>query len=491
MRLVAMVVCAGAAVLVADIAHAQVALAGSTGADPVPGTVTVRLGGRFRAYFGYFADSQFNANSLTYSGDLSVDPTARVFTANEQTGLGLNELARLYPGFDGVTPGGIKYGANVELRQDNPVAPGGGLNGTSSSASRARGSVYVRREWGYLGTDNLGTLRFGTQDGPTALFIAGTMENFNDGGWNGDAGNGLALNAQVVWPFANTGNANVTDKLIYLSPALDMGDIGRFDGGISWEPGTAGASANDGNCPYAATEPGIGCDRLSSTSVALEAARRTNTMELAGRWRAVFGAVGVVGEASYVRGNSVGYQGPLQMPGYDQYNRLMYTPAVTYDGLNFGDMGVALTYAGVQIGANYQFGRFNNATAAGTGSTLALAPKGGKGGSALIAGASYSLGPAVMGASYLSVDTAGAYAYQSNLAVPAPAQVTQGLGTRHETGVAAGGTLKVVPGVGVFLSYLYGERKQSGYDFVASTVGAPANNKTRASVLTLGTSLTW
>jgi hypothetical protein len=54
----------------------------------------------------------------------------------------------------------------------------------------------------------------------------------------------------------------------------------------------------------------------------------------------------------------------------------------------------------------------------------------------------------------------------------------------------------VAPGLGVFLSYIWDERKQSGYDFVNSAIVAggddPAeNNKVRAQALTLGTSLTW
>jgi hypothetical protein len=48
----------------------------------------------------------------------------------------------------------------------------------------------------------------------------------------------------------------------------------------------------------------------------------------------------------------------------------------------------------------------------------------------------------------------------------------------------------------VFLTYLWDERKQSGYDFVDSEIVAGStdptlNNKIRAQALTLGTSLTW
>lgn len=451
--------------------------------DPpsTPVSVKVRLDGRFRFYTGYYGDSQFNRAGVDASG---------APYANEQSSFGTYELVRLYPGFDAVTAAGWKFGASVELRQDNLVAPGGGLNGTVSASNRARGAVYVRREWGYIGNDTYGTLRFGTQSGPAGLFLAGTSENFNDGGWNGDAPRGLAGNAQLVWPFANVGDINVADKIIYLSPAVEWEDLGRFDGGISFEPSTAGAGFTNGNCPYAITAPGYGCDRLSSTTVAAESARRRDTFEVALRWRQAFGPVGVIAEGAYISGSNVAYQGPgvvaQQTPAGTVYNRV-----VTYEGLGATDLGVAATYAGFQLGANYQFGRFNNSTASGASTTLALPASGGKGASAWIAGGSYHFGPAVLGASYLSIDSQGALAYPS-AADPAAALAAKSLlGQRHETGIAAGGTLKLVPGVAVFLSYLYGERRQTGYDFVAGSAGSDSNNSVHANVLTFGTSLTW
>jgi hypothetical protein len=434
----------------------------------------LRLDGRLRVYLGDYADSLFNAASVGDSG------------INKQSSVALKEALRLYPGFDAITASGLKYGASLEIRQDNMTPPGAGANGTIADAERARGGLYVRREWGYLGNDDYGTLRFGTQDSASALFITGTMENFNDGGWNGDAPYGLARNAQIIWPFADVNEGFIADRLTYLSPALVTDHYGRFDAGLSWAPNSSADSYTAGNCTSAATGNGLGCDRLSSTTDPLETARTTNLLDAALRWRVAFGAVGVIAETSAMTSGTVAYAGPRLITSANGY-----TKPVTYDGLKVGDMGLALTYAGIQVGANYQFGRFNNATAAGLGTTLAPTPAGAKGASALVAGASYSLGPAMLGASYLSMDSQGAYQYAGSLDASTAEAARSLLGQRHEDGVAAGGTIKLVPGVAMYLSYLYGQRRQAGFDFVTGTAGSDQSNRVHTNVLTLGTSLTW
>ena len=177
----------GASMGMADSALAQTSTDDGQATGPTPGSITVRLNGRFRFYGGYFDDQQFNQNG------------------NKQADYGVFEYARLYPGFDGVAANGLKYGAALEIRQDNAVAPGGGINGSISQADRGRGTLYLRREFGYIGSDLLGFLRFGATDNPSSLYITGTVENFNDAGWNGDVPAYLAGNAQLTWPCADVG----------------------------------------------------------------------------------------------------------------------------------------------------------------------------------------------------------------------------------------------------------------------------------------------
>ena len=494
---------------------------GTATTQPEDGQVIVRLNGRFRFYGGLFDDQDFNriSTSTTTTYTLSNPETVIINgkpvltqvvtgkqttspTQNKQDTFGFTEYVRLYPGFDGRTAGGLKYGASIEIRQDNTVAPGGGTAGSVSSVDTQRGNLYVRREWGYLGTDDLGTIRFGTIDDVSSLYLTGVLENFNDGGWNGDVRYGLATNAQLRWPFPDDGSAYETNKIVYLSPKIE-----GFDFGVSFEPSTAGANIDDGNCSAANTSNTlavsngltvgaplinvIGCDRLESTTTAIESGRRKDTVDALLRYRHAFdNGIGIAATASYTGGGHVDYVGPYVIASGKEYVR-----PVTYNGLSVGDFGVALTYAGVLIGGNYQFGRFSNALASGANQSFSLAPVGAKPADAWTGGASYTFGPAIIGANWVSTDSAGAYSYS---AAPTPQQSmeTKGLGQRHEAGLNAGGTLKVAPGLGIFLTYLYDERKQSGYDLVnaeivANTADAANNNKIRAQALTLGTSLTW
>jgi hypothetical protein len=465
---------------------------GQTLANPTPGQVIVRLNGRFRFYAGMFDDQDLNRTAVS----------GTTVTQNKQANYGFTEYTRLYPGFDGMTAGGIKYGASVEIRQDDSAAPGGGDAGSVSGADVYRGGLYVRREWGYIGTADLGTLRFGTIDDVSSLYLTGVLENFNDGGWNGDVRYGLASNAQLRWPFPDDGSEYATNKIVYLSPSF-----AGFDFGASFEPSSAGANIDDGNCANAntantvansagGTSPAngisdVGCDRLESTTVAAEAGRRRNTVDALLRYRVALGnGIGFAATASYTGGGHVNYVGP-----YYTSSEGKYTLPVTYNGLSMADFGAQLTYAGILIGGNYQVGRFSNALASGSSQSFSLEPVGGKQANAWSAGAQYTFGPAIIGASWVSTDSTGAFAYAAgkapNLSVEIP-----GLGQRHEEGLNAGGTLKVAPGLGVFLSYLWDERKQSGYNFdtsaiVAGTATPNAGSQIRAQALTLGTSLTW
>ncbi len=480
---------------------------GTATTQPEAGQIIVRLNGRFRSYGGFFDDGDLDRTvpSITYS--YSATPTKPGGTSgtltyketlgtsqNRQSNYGLIEYFRLYPGFDGMTAGGLKYGASIEIRDDNTSAPGGGEASSVSGAEPYRGMMYVRREWGYLGTAELGTLRFGTIDSASSLFLTGVLENYNDGGWNGDVRYGLATNAQLRWPFADDGSYYATNKLVYLSPTL-----AGFDFGVSFEPDSAGDNIDDGNCAVANTSniqgttinvpaaqiADLGCDRLSSTSTATESARRRNTIDVVLRYRHAFdNGFGLAATGAYIDGGHVAYTGP-SFTG----TGATASDVVTYRGLSMADFGVAVTYAGLQLGANYQYGTYNDAFASGSSQSFTPEPKGARPASAWSVGASYTAGPAIVGATWVTSDSQGAFEHGTGTLAAA---TLPGLGTRREVGLNAGGTLKVAPGLGIILSYLWDERKQNGYDWVTSEIDpGNADDRIHAQVLTLGTSITW
>jgi hypothetical protein len=434
-----------------------------TGNPPVsPGTMTVRLGGRLTAYVAAGTDSARSGGAVT--NIVGGVPTVGALNT-KQAPYTVFEYARLYPSFDAQAANGLKYGAFLEIRQDNGQAPGGGVNGSISGSNRTRGELYFRREGAYLGTDQLGFLQYGATDGPSSLFITGTMENFDDGGWNGDP-NMFSANTTPTWPFADVGNMYTTSKLVYLSPKF----FNLLDFGVSFEPntGTVGYAQCNGTtaAPSAANNfVGTGCDAASSTSVLGETARRTNTIDVAARVRTAVGPVGLAGTVGYIGSSHVSYNGAP-------------TAGTQFQGLSVLDVGAQVTFGGLAVGGHFTGGKVNG--------QWALSPQGADNSIAWLGGASYAIGPVIFGASYFNYQSPG-----SKTAFT-PAVV----GNRTEYGIAAGGTLTLAPGAYVFLSYVYGSRRQSGVDLISGAVSNAAgvvttNNKVTSQGIELGTQFRW
>ena len=460
---------------------------------PTPGTVTVRLNGRFRFYGAIINDSDsFNNLQGTPSGTTPQTGTNKL--ANYQFG----DYGRLYPGFDGVAANGLKYGASMEIRQDAASGAGGGIYGGISQQGSARSTLYFRREWGYIGTDKIGTIRLGSVDGPLSLYLTGTFENFNDGGANGDFPGFLPGNLYGYWwPFADNGNEYTTTKAVYLSPQFF-----GFDFGVSFEPNTGNTLLNSGcgtsgfrgtsfvnpggglagstvtgtstgsttgNLGTSATTVGAlgangqsiagpGCDALSSTPTN-DYTRRRNTFEGVARYRGSFGAFGIAATAGYTTSGRV----------LDDS-----TPhrAVQYNGLSIGDFGLTVTYGGLSVGGNYQRGTYNG--------VWSLDPKGGINGEAYVLGASYTIGPVIVGVQYTEATSTGDLVQ------------TEAGRQRREQALAVGATYSLAPGVALFASYFYDERKQNGFNFITGTSGDfGSHNKVTGQVFGTGVGFSW
>ena len=439
------------------------------GQTPGPGTITVRLNARINFFAQFGSDSGRNPGLVTASA--AAGPTA----ANTKlSNYGFGESARLYPGFDGIAANGLKYGAAIEVRQDNAAPPGGGVNGGVSAASRARGNLYFRREYGYLGADQLGIVRFGSTDGAASLFTTGTFENFDPSGWNDLLPLFFTTNTQPTWPFADVGALYTTSKAVYLSPQFY-----GFDFGVSFEPNTGNVNEGNGNCPYANTAAGIvtgpigigngaGCDAASSTSTG-DYARRRSTVEAELRYRNTIGPIGVSIVGGYI--------------GSGKVNDSLFVPAGTvqrqqFDGLSLADGGLQLVYGGLAFGGHITAGRSNG--------QFNLAPQGQRDSFGWIAGASYAIGPVIVGASFFDYQSAGS----RTSTAPAVAK------TRNEYGLDVGGTYTFAPGMNLTLSYLYGHRRQGGVDLLTgatstTTAAVTTHNNVAAQSLTLGTQFRW
>lgn len=438
---------------------------------PMPGQVTIRLNGRLR----FYADYMPRANQV--NTHLNASNTGSAANGNSTNGTGTNKMEdytfqtylRLYPGFDGVAANGLKYGAAAEIRVGAVNAlntdtaslggAGGGLNGTISAQNNSRNTLYVRRAFGYVGTDKYGTIRMGQTDGPLSLYETGTFENVSDGGWNGDVSFALPSAQWLVWPFSTVGNEYTTLKMVYLSPQFY-----GFDFGVSFEPNTGSSGIGTGNgnqsCGQAAS---ISCANLAATPT-YESQRRRNTSEVLLRYRGAFGPVGIAATVGYMGSSKVADNGTPKRP-------------IQFQGLDLGDGGLTITYKGLTVGGHIMAGTGNNAPL-----EFALQRKGGQGEFAWLAGASYTIGPVLIGGAYVDVQSEG---FNGNLATG-----VDPTGERREQGVSFGTTYSVAPGFALFATYLWDQRREAGYDLVNNTVGN-TNNKVTGEIIGIGSSFAW
>ncbi len=472
---------------------------------PTPGTVTVRLNGRFRFYAGVIDNGP--ARTSNFSAPASAASTSTASATTNTTNAGINKLSnyglvdyfRLYPGFDGVAANGLKYGASVEFRMENGTEAGGGYLGSITGQSARRGEVYLRRETGYFGTDRLGQIRVGATDQPSSLYLTGTFENFDDGGLDGDLPDFLPSNVATVFPFADQGNLYTTNKIVYLSPQFY-----GVDGGVSWEPDTGNATAGSSGCGSAAigtlqaSGQGVasaGCDDLASTSTG-DYVRRKNTVEGLIRYRGTFGPVGIATTASYDFSGKVHDSGLAPVNGVINPTNPRHLPV---EDLSVGDFGLVVTYGGLSVGGNFEIGRYNVQAGGGYGALLA---KGQPDSNALIVGASYAIGPVIFGAHYLRSFSEGDQVTATGVStLGAPVAGLVSGGQRFEEGAAAGATYTMAPGITLYLSYIWEHRHQNGFNFLAgtqnSTIAGAAGgvkgtgNTTDAQVLAIGTSFAW
>jgi hypothetical protein len=438
---------------------------------PDPGSVVVRFGGHYNFYAGAVADS------------------GRVATGAKQQAQEFGDYLHISPSVDGVAANGLRYGVYSDFWMEHPGTSttatattgstgvqngaGGGSIGSITNNERTNSTLYLRHAWAYVGLPTIGTLRVGT-DGPTTLFQTGTFENFNDGGWNGDIPDFVSGNAGPTWPFAAVGNLYGPSKATYLSPQLY-----GFEIGLSYEPTTSFNNIYD-QCNVA----GTGCARNDSSNVASDLARRRNTLNTEMRYRGTFGPIGVAAEVGWMGSGTVGAnQGGLAGAALTSYQS-----AARYRGFNIGIGGLAITYGGLTVGGHIQGGDYNG--------QWGLAPAGGPHSLAYLLGASYTVGPVIVGVQAFQYNSPGnSFAYTG---VPTAAQVH--VGQERERGIAAGGTYTLTPGVSLFLDYLWGDRKENGFDLLTGTgttfngatgVDSHLNNQTRASLIGTGLQIRW
>jgi hypothetical protein len=424
---------------------------------PTPGTMTIHLNGRVWGYFGV-------------QGGSSSDVAGNKVNPYQMIG-----YFRLYPGVDALATNGLRYGAIVEIRQNflgqnyglnignanvgsaTPLASNGTAANYSSSASGSScgSTLYVRREAVYLGSDQVGIVRIGQDDGPFSQFDNGvTTFQFGTGAWNGDGPDNFIGSGAVVWPFwSGVGAEYVPARVAYFSPRF-----AGFDIGASFAPNN-GAN-NAAACGVAAA----GCLAVSTaTSTAFGGEnRQTNWYEIMGRYQGNFGGLGIYGILGYSGSGHVHVWGAT--PGG------IGGTTTAYNGFSVGDGGLALTYAGFTVGGNVLWGAYNG--------QVGLKPQGGVNAVAWVGGAQYAVGPLTIAASYFNYQSQGAAAMINK-------------SQSYNDGLAAGITYSIAPGLNGYAEYLYGQTHQGGVSQISGATNTSANNDWHGQSFIIGTRVQW
>ena len=269
----------------------------------------------------------------------------------------------------------------------------------------------------------------------------------------------------------------IPSTVVYVSP-----QFAGVDFAASFAPNSGGLDNVSGNCPYGNTVAGTvsantvsggytGCDAASSTTVAGEAARPRDEAQVYLRYRGAFGPVGVAAEAGGI------FSGHVQNSNVPAVKATQ----VQYEGYRLFDAGLIGTFGGLAVGGHVTGGRQNG--------QFSLAPTGTRDSFAWVAGASYAFGPLIVGASYFDYMSAG-----SSNALASPF-----VKNRNEWGIAAGGTYNFAPGMNIYLSYLYGHRKELGVDLLSGVASSgtlasgnvTTHNNVQSQGVQIGTQFRW
>jgi outer membrane protein OmpU len=394
-----------------------------------PGSVTVRLNGRVNWY------AAVEGSTLDSIG------TTKTSTA------GFLGYMRLYPGFDGVAANGLHYGAAAEIRENG---------GTTASSE----TLYVFQAYGYLGLPGIGQVSFGQQNGPTVLFETGTFEGFNDGAWWGDIPALIPGAAEIAYPFVDGGYNQTSDKIVYLSPTFS-----GFQFAVGFTPNSV--TDNSGPAVTSTTNPAL----------QLGGGLPKNLIDIGGQYTQKFGDIGVQIGADYQYAGQVAYTGSVE-----EANGLSFKNMSVFSG------GATATIAGFTFGGNVVYGAYNGGAGAGV---FQLEPDGGSAAIGELFGLQYTAGPMTVGGSVFRFNTTGAL--PGGIDSGSGATITsQGLTTGQQVnnGLAIGGTYTLVPGVNLFVDYLYGWRQQGGYDFGTGNAGTD-DNRVQSQLFGVGTQIQW
>ena len=435
---------------------------------PLPGTVQIHLHGRveFDAQAEYSTGNHLPAG--TKSSGSSVAGGTTVLPGAKLNPLLFGSYMRLYPGIDGMATNGLRYGAQIELRENfastgsDPYPSQGGA--LSPGGAKSAQTVFVNRSYIYISADNIGMMRFGQADGVIGLFdpciFSGACWDAGVGVFQGVTGGlGPATNVGLAGSYftlsqnsADYGNV----KLTYLSP-----QIFGFELGVQFAPnqgnGFSTCASNQAVLTAATAAVGTASGCVDATS-GNEPTRWYNQVGVGVRYQGIFGpiSVGAYGFYEHTAIEKVPTQAPLNgtstaKAGAGLYDPLSWYEAAVYGryATGFGTFTGSLDYVGGAISSG----------------TLLPRPTHGAPENGFQPGVMYNNGPITLGASAMFLTSQGSAALV-------------GISQRNEEGLAVGGNYNVAPGLFLVGEYQYEVRHQGGYNFTTNAVGTTTDAKT-------------
>lgn len=422
---------------------------------------TVRLGGFFRAYYGYTQQSSAQSSTSTAlptnvgSGIQNTPPDgtniARLGKHDISTDAGIDVIV------NGKLANGLTYGATISLNSS-------GLEGRQvlqGRASAGKTTVAVDEMYAFIAHPRFGQVRFGDEDGVMGgLMNSGWVQGFGTGGVHGSWESFVTRQAGGRTTTA-PGGLGDNSKIIYMTPQW-----AGFDFGASFAPNAnvgedvgCPTNSNSGYCDraYAFT----GARNFGIYAAGPEQAARRNEWQAAARWRGDVGGVGIAATVGYI-----GASAARDMTANGQQFRV-------FNNMNIWQAGLQGSYAGFTVGAAYTYGDYNFFW----GNTL----RGDRPAEQLVVGGQYVAGPITVGANFVTglFEGGNRDTYAENAAgttlTGTRTAVTAGTSTNAATmrrwGMGAGANYRLAPGMDLIAEYIYYSVREQGRDLDSNRAG--------------------
>jgi hypothetical protein len=391
----------------------------------------------------------------------------------------------LYPGFDGVATNGLRYGASAEIRQNimSSNVFNASVSQTGSTGSFASGSgyssaetLYTRRAFTYLGSDQLGIIRIGQDDGVVGLFDATGV--FTVGTWNltagildGDTETNQPNNFQLSWAWlSGNGIEYGVNRVSYMSPSFF-----GFDFAADYAPSADNAFGNGStSSPYQTGTCAVESANCDNVTAGNDSQRVVNRVSAGVRYQGSFSGLDAKAFALYTASGQETIPGGGVQAGSGKTPLAAGAGTLKYDGQSFFQTGVAFGFQGLAINAAFSDGRYNP-------SNNGLTPSGGVNTVGTLIGVGYANGPWVTGTNIAFVDWQGTAEYTD-------------ISQRHEFALTYMVGYKLAPGINLAAEYTYVQKHQGGFDFYsngANTTTSKIGNDIHMQGLTLATILSW